>query len=670
MLHNFAVQLIAAAILVVSLAGSGFLLNPIMEETQERRLRYTDEPVDGAPPIVAIGTTIGALRGIIVDVLWLRIQLMKEQGQYYQAQTDAELITKLQPRFAPVWSFHGHNMAYNISVATHTREERWSWVKKGIDLVRTQGLRYNPNSIELYKDLAFWFAHKIEGVSDDAHLYYKREFAREWHELLGPPPYAHDRRIEWMKVIADAPDRFEFLSDDARALFDELTSALAPTEQVFAFNLSHEFLKVYSNYQAIKRSSFSQLDNTEARLREAAKATTGELNAKLFVALDDLITNPEYADAWKELLAFTRKKVLRDNYNMSAQYMYEFTRDLGPIDWRHASAHSLYWARVGSLQAEKRAHNEDMTFKIINNDRMQSQAMQDLARYGLITYDPMANEMPSRLPDTRWIRIIDRFFEHLYVKHQNVDGWGPDNFIAFHKHFLESSVRELYRLGDLENAQSVLDRLDSLYGSGALIPNPEYKQPLETFVMKKTFEEYDMQPHVATTDVQNALYYGIRAGLGRGNRDVYEHAKQFADKVLTYFKTNEINKFVNKFGEARIAGIIGDLEEAETTAFYRVMVDQQAALSERLQIWHVHATADMRVKTYDLILPQIAPEILRHQYFGQPIREENGRQLEPIEHVQRYFPEPAGIEQYRAQMARMMEQQRQQDENRARIQAK
>lgn len=668
MMNNFAVQLIATLVLLASLVGTSTVLKPIMAETQDRRLRYTEKPEEGAPPIVAIGTTIGALRGIIVDILWLRIQLMKEQGQYYQAQTDAELITKLQPRFAPVWSFHGHNMAYNISVATHTREERWSWVKKGIDLVRTQGLRYNPNHIELYKDLAFWFAHKIEGVSDDAHLYYKREFAREWHEVLGPPPHDHERRIEWIKVVADAPERIEFLSPEAKALVNELTSDLAPTERIFRFDLNLEFLKVYSNYQTIKRSSFAQLDNMESRLRQAAQAETGELNAKLFVALDRLVTDPQYVDAWKELLAFTRKKVLREQYNMSAQYMYEFTRDLGPIDWRHASAHSLYWARVGSLNAEKRAHNEDMTFKIINNDRMQSQAMQDLARYGLISYDPMANEMPSRLPDTRWIRVIDRYFEQLYVKHRNVDGWGPDNFIAFHRHFLESSVRELYRLGDLDNAQAVMDRLDTLYGRGGLIPNTAYAQPLETFVMQKTFEEYDMQPHVATTDVQNALYYGIRAGLGRGNEDVYEHAKSFADKVLTFFKTNNINNFVNKFGEARIAGIIGDLEEAEATAFYRVMIDQQAALSERLQIWHVHATPELRIKTYDMIFSQIAPEILRHQYFGQPIRLENGQTLEPVEHVRRYFPEPAGIEQYRAEMARRMEQQQQQDAERARIQ--
>ncbi|NIN12107.1 MAG: hypothetical protein GTO61_12015, partial [Gemmatimonadales bacterium] len=75
-------------------------------------------------------------------------------------------------RFAAVWAFHGHNMAYNISVAHNTEDERWEWVKAGINLVRNDGLRYNPNDLQLHRELAFFFIHKIEGYADDAHLYY------------------------------------------------------------------------------------------------------------------------------------------------------------------------------------------------------------------------------------------------------------------------------------------------------------------------------------------------------------------------------------------------------------------------------------------------------------------------------------------------------------------
>jgi hypothetical protein len=126
-------------------------------------LRYTDVAVEGAPPAVALGTAIGALRGLIVDYLWIKIHLQKQKGLYYEVMADADLITKLQPRFSAVWAFHGHNMAYNISVAHNTEQERWEWVSAGIDLVRNRGLRYNPNDLQLHRELAFWFAHKIEG---------------------------------------------------------------------------------------------------------------------------------------------------------------------------------------------------------------------------------------------------------------------------------------------------------------------------------------------------------------------------------------------------------------------------------------------------------------------------------------------------------------------------
>ena len=40
----------------------------------------------------------------------------------------------------------------------------------GIRLVRDEGLR--PSQSHPAQDLAFWHAHKLDGVSDDAHLYY------------------------------------------------------------------------------------------------------------------------------------------------------------------------------------------------------------------------------------------------------------------------------------------------------------------------------------------------------------------------------------------------------------------------------------------------------------------------------------------------------------------
>ena len=97
------IQSIAAVLLVASLVAAG-LLQPRMTAVADReQLRYTDVSIDGAPPIVAIGTAIGALRGLIVDYLWLKVTLQKEKGLLYEVMADSDLITKLQPRFPEVW---------------------------------------------------------------------------------------------------------------------------------------------------------------------------------------------------------------------------------------------------------------------------------------------------------------------------------------------------------------------------------------------------------------------------------------------------------------------------------------------------------------------------------------------------------------------------------------
>ena len=255
------IQLIAAIVLVISILGAGMMQPKMIAIADRDELRYTDVSVDGAPPIVALGTAIGALRGLIVDYLWLKVTLQKEKGLLYEVMADTDLITKLQPRFPDVWAFHGHNMAYNISVMTNTPEERWAWVNAGISLVRDKGIRYNPNDLILCKELAFWFGHKIDGTSDDAHLYYKRQFAREWQYLLGVPPFDMKERVAWIKLIADAPDSLAALyvkSPGTKEFVEDLEKRLLPLPERFHFAPDKRFLMLFGEWAAQQTSPYAQ----------------------------------------------------------------------------------------------------------------------------------------------------------------------------------------------------------------------------------------------------------------------------------------------------------------------------------------------------------------------------------------------------------------------------
>ena len=590
-------------------------------------LRYTDRSIEGAPPIVALGTAIGALRGLIVDYLWLKVNIMKESGQFYEVMSDADLITKLQPRFAQVWGFHGHNMAYNISVLTNTPEERWDWVQAGIDLVRNEGLRYNPNDVVLHKELAFWFAHKMDGVADDAHLHYKREHAKEWEYLLGPPPFDHEDRIAWMKEIAEAPDSIEeadAMVPGTAALVEDLDDRLSAMDPKFRLDLDKDFLLNIGKWLAVKNSTYARLLNLDETFKQ---------NDPVYGAYDEVLADPARRKQVRNFFSFLRKKVLREEYNMDPGIMYEYTRDLGPLDWRHPQSHALYWARLGTERGSKRYEGENDVHKVINNDRIWLQAMQGLSRSGLMSVDPFSNENPGRLTDPRWIKSIDRYFREVYDKHYDSRGGGGDTFSNFHENFMKQAVRQLWRAGEYEDAQEIYAYLDSLYGTGGVIPSAMYSVPIERFVKDQATGEYEMMPEVARSDVYAALRRGFREGLLLDDPEILEDAVRFAGELTAYFKNIEYNDYVSKFGDGRMRDLIGDLETSVRDVFRGVLLDRSLSLMDRLTIY-ARAGDEQKRMAYDEVRPALEAEF-EASFLSQAA---------PFE---RAFAEPPGMAAYR-----------------------
>ena len=596
------IQLICALVFVAGAIMSGVAVPALLKQANTEGLRYTSDPIEGAPPIVALGTAIGALRGVLADYLWIKLQAQKEQGLFYEAMADADLITKLQPRFAEVWGFHGHNMAYNISVLTNTPDERWAWVNAGVDLVRNKGLRYNPNDLGLNKELAFWFAHKIDGVSDDAHLHYKREFAKEWQYILGTPPYDQVEREKWMREIANAPDTLQELlvqTPEVAPLIDELTAEFAPFDKKFQFKVDKEFLINVGKWLAVKTSPYAKILNLESKFKN---------NDPIFVAFDQVLSKPDQQAALKALLMFARKRVLLDDYNMNPTKMADYTRDYGPLDWRHPQAHAFYFSRIGAEQGELRYGTPDDAYKVMNNDRMTIQAMQAMNHTGLMAIDPFSNDNPTRLQDNRWIKSIEKYFLQLYQKHYETRGAGGDTFCDFHENFMSQAIRQLFRVGDYAGAQEILDHLDNLYGRGGLIPNEKYQMSLEDFVRDATYGEYDMVPDVARTDVYAVLQRGFREGLLLGRKKILDESLKFAKDLTEYFQGNRYTDFVNKFGEKRMADLVGDIRRSVEDVLIALIRDTNQPLLDRLSMYN-RATQEQRQMVYDSVKDQIESEL-------------------------------------------------------------
>jgi len=157
---------------------------------QRRSLGLTQQPVlESAPPVIAFTTVaLGSFRGLLANALWLRAVRLQDAGDYFELVTLGDWITKLQPDFAMVWAHQAWNMTYNVSRTFERHEDRWLWVRSGMELLRDEGLRYNPHDPLLHRELAWIFQDKIGKYTDLAHVYYKQQWIAEMHSVLGANP--------------------------------------------------------------------------------------------------------------------------------------------------------------------------------------------------------------------------------------------------------------------------------------------------------------------------------------------------------------------------------------------------------------------------------------------------------------------------------------------------
>jgi hypothetical protein len=181
-LKKILLLLLAGALLF----GSGELQKSLNRDRETLGLTRT-AALKNAPPVLAFTTVaLGGFRGLISNFLWMRASDLQQDDKFFEAAQLADWITKLEPTFAAVWIFQGWNMAYNISVKFKDFPDRWRWVENGIELLRDDALRYNPNNVDIYRELAWFFQHKMGANLDDANMYYKAQWAGEMRNFFGP----------------------------------------------------------------------------------------------------------------------------------------------------------------------------------------------------------------------------------------------------------------------------------------------------------------------------------------------------------------------------------------------------------------------------------------------------------------------------------------------------
>lgn len=206
------------SILAVVMIGAAGLQHDVLVKMRSQYHIDSVAYLDNAPPVVALTTVIlGGFRGLIADMLWLRITYLQDKGNYFELVQLSDWVTKLEPRNTEIWGFHAWNMAYNISVMMSADEDRWRWVSNGIKLLRDEGIIYNPGDPDLYRNLGWIYLHKIGRPIDLSYQYYKDELAKEMNMLFNGPrpdygnisPALMKKMVDDYKLIPEVMEKIE-----------------------------------------------------------------------------------------------------------------------------------------------------------------------------------------------------------------------------------------------------------------------------------------------------------------------------------------------------------------------------------------------------------------------------------------------------------------------------
>jgi hypothetical protein len=512
--------IVAAALLIIA----GGRLDYINLQRQQMKL-IINEPLENAPPSLAFATVaMGAFRGLVVDVLWMRADKLKEQGQFFDAKQLAEWITTLQPRFASVWGFQAWNMAYNISVAIPATQpdQRWRWVKNGFELLRDQGIPLNPKSIELYHELARIFQHKIGGVTDDAHKYYKLQLAMAMEPLLGPADN------QYFDALAESPSDWQQIIKDPNVR--QLIASLKSADR--SFSNDDEFV---GNYLSLRQNA-------------------GKFTPAAATVIDDF----RRTEALRKFDIFAKAYQLRKVWKLDPVLMRQINKTYGPIDWadpntrlpldwRHPDCHTIYWAVKGlQIAAQDKQREIDMTET--NTDRVVGHSLQNLFRNGKIFIYNVPLEVPSEnsslppqtqvfkdvflRPDLRMFEPYNKAVLAVLEKYK-----GPENEGIYealqngHRNMLKNAVLSFYQAGHKLQAQKIYDELRQLY------PLEEFKVPLVEFARKRFLTELD---GIGIDDAKEQVLLSLREGYflyAIRDDDEASGREKMAQEVYDYYRS-------------------------------------------------------------------------------------------------------------------------------------
>jgi hypothetical protein len=160
---------------------------------------------------------------------------------------------------------------------------------------------------------------------------------------------------------------------------------------------------------------------------------------------------------------------LGNELNLEPERMLKLTDVYGPLDWRLAQSHAIYWLTKGLEVGGKQI--------AINHERLILHAVISLCETGRIVRTNTGFILAE--PDFRFLDIADRIYSELNEKYGENTG-----LASAHENFLQSAVVLLYTYGRSKESLKIYRRLRKLNLS-------RYRMSLEDYIFLRIRENLD-----------------------------------------------------------------------------------------------------------------------------------------------------------------------------------
>lgn len=469
--------LLAGTVLV--LFANVFVQDRMAAIVKEDKLVDENFAAEGTPPIVAFSTmALGGFRGIIADILWIRAGDLQQKGKYYELVQLSDWILKLQPKFSAAASHMGWNMAYNVSVACKRPEDRWRWVRRGIQLMQ-DAVTMNPNDPTVYQELGWIYQHKLGNVLDDAQRYYKETMARDLIFLYGK------HYPDW-----------------------EAWAASPATEEA----LREMFPADHPAWLAVMEYNQGDMERLFGEFR---------LNGGLPKELKEKL-KPEDASV---LDYYFRRKWLKKDWNVEPETILAVNKAYGELDWLLPESYAIYWAHVGLDHTEGRDQ--------LPLTRMILQSLVATFNYGRMLL-PKDNEVSSfflLVPNTGVIDAARRMYKEI----MSSDSYAHSPFEALYENFLIDSIVTLYTYSQKEAAANLYQELRTEIKNANSL-----SMTLDQFVLNEWEDDIKSGDFKQIANELEGLLFTSCMLIGYGDRDAAADHLALAKRVYdSYVRQHE-----------------------------------------------------------------------------------------------------------------------------------